>query len=200
MLSPSVSCGVTVRWGETGKSWGLCQSPPEEDSAECPPPSLTFTPQLSTPRLPSHSDTKHPGLSPHELWGKPETSEWNEGSICLRKLDTNKPGVNRQGQNYFSRLVTGFPPHKCPSLSPCQPLFLWVAVPPPLPSAPGPLGVGLVTNRPEEQGPKRRSQAAMFTRDHSHLPPGWGFSFCKPLAKLLSAPPFPASYQLRGDP
>lgn len=55
-----------------------------------------------------------------------------KGSICLRKLNTNKPGVNRQGQNYFSRLVTGFPPHKCPCLSPCQPLFLCVAVSPPL--------------------------------------------------------------------
>lgn len=35
----------------------------------------------------------------------------------------------------------------------------------------------------------------MFTRDHNHLLPGWGFSFCKPLAKLLSAPPFPYSYE-----
>lgn len=113
-----------------------------------PPPSPIFTPQLSTPRLRTVIQNILACL-PVSSGGSPKPQREMKGSICLRKLDTNKPGVNRQGQNYFSRLVTGFPTHRCPSPSPHQPPVLWVA--------------GLGTNRPDEQGLKRRSQAAMFT-------------------------------------
>lgn len=81
--------------------------------------------------------------------GSPKLQSEMKGPICLRKLDTNKPGVNHQGQNYFFRLVTGFPTYRCPSPSSHQLPVLWV--------------VGLGTNRTDEQGPKGRSQAAMVT-------------------------------------
>lgn len=111
------------------------QSPSEDDSVECPP-NLTFTPAFNSET--SHTHTKHPRMSPQELGGNAKPQSEMKGSICLRKLDTNKPGVNHQGQNYFSGLVTGLPTQQCPSPALLQSLFVRVA--------------GLLTDRSDAQG------------------------------------------------